>query len=299
SLNSKPSSITIGSAYTQNKQILLYLPYNLFLKNDQYRLTGEVGYYKYNFFYFGVGNCNDTSARESYEVTFPRLRLNAYKRISQNMFVGLKYGYDHFQDLKFDPNGDLRNSTISGVKGGVNSAVGLGMIYDSRDHPFYPRNGFLADVSFGVEDKWTGSDFSFNKLNVDITNYYSLTERSVLASNLNIQAAHGDIPFYMMSLLGGGKRLRGQFEGQQRDLKSLQSQVEWRQEFLKNWGFTLFAGAGLVANNYDEIGVQRVNCGYGAGLRYKLDKKEHVNIRLDVGFGGGQILPYFTISEAF
>ena len=298
-LNAKASSVTIGSAYTQNKQILLYLPYTLFLKNDEYRLTGEVGFYKYNFFYFGIGNSNSFDAKESYEVTFPRLRINAYKRLNKTFFLGVRYGFDHFQNLIFDPKGNLRNETFSGIKGGRNSFLGTGFIYDSRSHPFYPRSGYLADISMGFENKFTGSDFKFSKLNADITGYYSIFEKSVLAANVNLQAAHGDIPFYMMSLLGGGRRLRGQFEGLQRDLKSFQTQVEWRQEFLKNWGFTVFAGTGMVSGTYQTFFDKQLNFGYGGGLRYKLDRKEHINIRLDVGFGGGQILPYFTLSEAF
>jgi outer membrane protein assembly factor BamA len=185
------------------------------------------------------------------------------------------------------------------VKGGRNSNLGLGMIYDTRDHAFYPRKGMLGDLSFGIEDPLTGSDYTFNKWSADWTVYHSFFKRSVIAANINLQAAHGDVPFYQMSLLGGGRRLRGQFEGRQRDEKAGQAQVEWRQEVLKNWGFTVFFGSGLVSQSYQDLFKQKLNFGYGAGLRYKLDKKEHVNIRLDIGMGGGQILPYLTISEAF
>jgi hypothetical protein len=101
----------------------------------------------------------------------------------------------------------------------------------------------------------------------------------------------------MLSLLEEGKRLRGQFEGQNRPLHSTQIHVELRQEFLKSWGFTVFEGSRMVFNCYSDIAMNRINLGYGAGLRYKHDKKEHVKIRLDVG--GGPVLPYFTISEVF
>lgn len=299
SLNARPSSMTIGAAYTQNNQILLYLPVDLSLKNDAFRINGELGYYKYTFFYFGIGNDNGAMQKESYQVTFPRLRFNGLMRVNESDFIGLKYGYDNFQNVRLAEGGLLETNQTFGVMGGVTSSLGLAFLSDKRDHPFYPRSGGITRVEVDVDSRWTGSDFECVKVTMDYTRYFSLTPRSVFAANANLRAATGDIPFYMMSQLGGGRRLRGQFEGQQRDRHTLQMQVEYRQEFLENWGFTAFAGLGQAVSMFNQVPSSTIHPGYGAGLRYKLDKKEHVNIRLDVGFGGGQLLPYFTISEAF
>lgn len=38
---------------------------------------------------------------------------------------------------------------------------------------------------------------------------------------------------------------------------------------------------------------------YGAGLRFKINRKENVNVRVDYGFGNGQQNLYFFIAEAF
>src|SRR5882724_7401780 len=56
SINAPRSSINLGFAYTQNNQALFYLPFNLFIKNRAYQLYGELGYNKYNFNFYGVGN---------------------------------------------------------------------------------------------------------------------------------------------------------------------------------------------------------------------------------------------------
>lgn len=46
----RPSQVTVGAAYTQNKQLLFYVPFQLFYNQNRYFAIGEVGYYKYNYF---------------------------------------------------------------------------------------------------------------------------------------------------------------------------------------------------------------------------------------------------------
>ena len=75
----RPSQITLGFAYTQNKQILFYLPFQLFYDQDKYYINGEAGYYRYTYFFYGVGQQEVT--RELYAVDFPRIRINAFRRI--------------------------------------------------------------------------------------------------------------------------------------------------------------------------------------------------------------------------
>ncbi len=71
---------------------------------------------------------------------------------------------------------------------------------------------------------------------LDVSYFFSpfKLKRSVVGLNVNMQFNSGDVPFYQLSLLGGSKRLRGQFEGEFRDNLALQSQLEWRQEVFKN-----------------------------------------------------------------
>jgi hypothetical protein len=53
---SRPSQIQLGAAYTLEDQILFYLPFQVFYKDRKYNFYGELGYYRYNYFYFGNGN---------------------------------------------------------------------------------------------------------------------------------------------------------------------------------------------------------------------------------------------------
>jgi outer membrane protein assembly factor BamA len=301
SLFAKKSSLTLGFAYTSRKQILFYLPYALFFKNDAYRLNGEIGFYEYVYFYSGIGNVPGTieEKQEQFEISFPRFRATVYKNVRKNVFLGLRYAFDAYYDLKTEANGLLASEQPKGINAGINSGLGPAFIFDSRDNIFYPRKGYYVDMSSTFDLGEIVSDYKYTRLNIDASYFYAPFKRSVLGFNVNYQQNTGDVPFYQLSLLGGSKRLRGQFEGEFRDKYAWQTQIEYRQEFLKNWGFAAFMGLGWVAPNWNSWQVKNQKLGSGVGIRYKLNKKDHVNIRLDVGFGGGKIYPYLTIGEAF
>lgn len=301
SLNAKKSSTTLGFAYTQRKQILFYLPFNLFLKSDDWRVNGELGFYEYVYFYYGIGNVNGSfeDKQEQFDISFPRIRTTVLKKIYPNLFIGARYAFDGYYDLETEANSKLEINRPIGIDAGINSGVGPAFLYDSRSSVFYPRKGVLIDVNSTIDLGGIVSEYKYTRLIADASYFISPLKRSVVGFNLNYQQNTGDVPFYQLSLLGGSKRLRGQFEGEFRDKYAWQSQIEWRQEFLKNWGFTAFFGVGWVASNWDSWQINNQHLGYGVGMRYKLDKKDHVNIRLDVGFGNGSIYPYLTIGESF
>lgn len=301
SLQAKRSSTTFGFAYTSRKQILFYLPFNFFFKNDNYRLNGELGYYDYVYFYYGIGNVSGTfdEKQEKFEISFPRLRFTGLTKVRPNLFLGVKYAFDAYSNLKVESMGLLDSLRPTGVNAGVNAGLGPALLYDSRNSVFYPRSGILLDINSTFDLGKYVSDYKFTRLTADLSGFYSPFKKSVIGFNVNYQQSTGDVPFYQLSLLGGSKRLRGQFEGEFRDKMAWQTQVEWRQEFLKNWGFTAFVGAGWVAPNWESWQIKNQKIGSGVGLRYKLNKKDHINIRLDVGFGGGKVYPYLTIGEAF
>lgn len=300
-IGAQRSGLRLGAAYTLRKQILFYLPYNLFLQNDNWRLNGELGYYDYVYFFFGVGNPpgSHDQKKEAFEISFPRLRTTLLKKVRPNLFLGLRYSFDYYFDLQTETNSKIVLFDLEGQQAGTNSGVGPSLLYDTRDDVFYTRKGIYLDVNATLDDPVLLSDYRFFRMYVDGRYFYSLSSKSVLAANVYYQQNTGQVPFYHLSMIGGPNRLRGQFEGEFRDHFAWQGQIEWRQEFLKNWGFAAFAGLGWVAPTWSSWQLQNQKFGGGVGLRYKLDKKDHVNIRVDVGYGNGKFWPYVTVGEAF
>jgi hypothetical protein len=60
-----------------------------------------------------------------------------------------------------------------------------------------------------------------------------------------------------------------------------------------------FGGAGEVAESFGKFTDDSVLPSGGAGLRYRLTKENHVNLRADYAWGKGNSALYISIAEAF
>lgn len=295
------SSITFGAAYTQNKQILAYVPFNLYSHQRKYWLYGETGFYRYNYYFYGIGPHQDRSFREYYGAQFLRIRLSAVRLISSRRFIylGLKYAFDQIRITINDTTGQLYNQAIPGQQGGTVSGIGMVSNYDSRDHLFYPTKGQLVEFFIYHENNWTGSSFKYTRYTLDASHFIPIHRKHVLGFNFFGVYIEGSAPFTHLGLLGGLKRLRGYYEGRFRDKTALTCQTEWRYNFYKRLGCVVFGSMGLVADHPGALEFRAVQYTAGSGLRFALDKKQRINLRADFAFGHGSSGVYFTLGEAF
>ncbi|HBX64717.1 MAG TPA: hypothetical protein DEG32_00615, partial [Balneolaceae bacterium] len=137
----KPSQINFGAAYTLENQLLIYFPYELYLYDNDWRFEGEVGYYRYTYKYYGIGNNTPDSNEETYRVNFPRVQVSALRKVSDDIYAGLSYWYDGYDITSIKQNGLLDSNEPDGVSGGINSGFGITSIYDTRDNIFYTKDG--------------------------------------------------------------------------------------------------------------------------------------------------------------
>lgn len=298
SLLAPRSSINLGFTYTQNKQVLFYLPYNLFIRNREYQAYGELAYNKYNYNFYGVGNNQPESYVERYGVEFPRLRFTLLKKVTRSFYAGLRYAYDKFSLFDLDTTAQLIKKEIPGSRGGTVSGLGVVLLADTRDNIFYPSKGLWAELVIYKDDPLTGSSFNYTRVAFDFCKYFSYRE-NILALNAYSIYSDSDLPFFQMGVLGGQKKMRGFYEGRYRDNNLLVFQAEYRRHLFWLLGFTLFGDIGQVAHRYDAFNAKNWRYTYGGGLRLMLDKTQKINLRIDVGVGNGKVLPYFTIAEAF
>ncbi|MFK7806363.1 MAG: BamA/TamA family outer membrane protein [Saprospiraceae bacterium] len=299
SKESLPSQLLAGGAYTLNKQVLTYLNYQLFYREELYKLYGELGYYIYTYPYFGVGNDLKEDNLETYEASFPRVRINALYLVRPKLYVGIRYLMDNFDIRDTEQNGLLETTKVSGSEGGFLSGLGLVLNYESRDNIFYPTKGRYAELVLLSNSKTLGSDFNFQKYSLDVSTYFSNKRKHVFALNLYGEFTFGDVPFYQMALFGGTRRMRGYIEGRYRDKQLLILQGEYRIPLFWRFGGVLFGGAGRVANNVNDLSFQDLHYNAGAGIRFTLDAKEKLNLRFDVGVGEDGPGYYLTFGEAF
>ncbi len=318
---SRASQLTGGVAYTLEKQLLSYLSFQLFKNDEQYKIYGEVGYYRYFFYYYGVGNDNDnyinpenpnvlTAYQEPFFVNFPRIKVNALREIAPNFYVGLQSWFENQDIVEKDTSmfARLPQNEILGADGGVISQLGLVLNYDSRNNPLYPTEGSLIEVLTTFNNKALGSDFNFNRYSLDASKYMTFGDIHTIAVNTIIDNYVGEVPFFHMAELGGTKRMRGYYQGRYRDKSSIIAQAEYRVKILQNvitngffkdrLGLAFFAAYGNVAPSINDFDLDNSRFTYGAGLRFKLTDAG-INLRIDYGIGKNTSGFYLTFGEAF
>lgn len=295
----RSSSLQLGGAYTLNKQFLSYLPFDIYLgQNAENYLKGEVGYYKYFYYYWGVGGNSQDSSQERFDVNFPRFDFNFLKARNDNLFLGPRFYAENYQVVQREDGGLLDQATVVGSSGGWSNGLGAALNYDTRDHLFFPRNGWRVDASILWFNGIFGSDFHFLKSAFDVSYYLPIGDRSALGFNLYQEYNFGEVPFNQMSMIGGSRKHRGYYKGRYRDHHMLELQAEVRFPVFWRCGAVLFAGIGDVwGQSALDLGNLKWNLGIGG--RFMLDRSRKVNARGDLGFGKGQYGTYITVGEAF
>jgi outer membrane protein assembly factor BamA len=298
--SARPSRINIGFAATLNRQLLLYFPFQLFPKNGLYTIYGEAGWYRYNYYFFGTGNNQLPDYSERYAVDYPRLRVNALRRVAPGVYAGFRWWFENWKLSEFEPQQQLASGTVSGSPGGIVTGPGIVVNFDTRNSVFYPEKGMLVEAAVQNFNSAFGSQYNYTRFLVDAAFYTKPIPSAVIAVNGIADFNQGQPPFYLMALMGGTKRMRGFYEGRFRDNNLVLLQTEWRQQIWKRFGAVAFGGAGIVADKVDYLALQHTRFTYGLGLRFTLDKKEHINVRLDYGRGTYNSSGfYLTIGEAF
>jgi outer membrane protein assembly factor BamA len=176
--------------------------------------------------------------------------------------------------------------------------LALQLIKDTRDMVFYPSKGVFAKVNFGPSLKIIGADRNFINFAFDLSEYKTLTRKTILASNQFLNLNFGNVPFNQMALLGGAKKMRGLYYAYFRDKNALIIQEEVRRELGKIFGIVAFGSVGFMGDESDFIRFYKPKYAYGLGLR--IATKKHLNLRVDYGFSPyDKPNLYLTIGEAF
>jgi len=298
-LTTRPSNIGVFLVYTLKKQFMVDIAPDLYLKNEKYRLEGNIGFSKFVDKFYGIGNETSFDDEENFTSRIARIRIHFLKRLHPKLKFGFRYNFEHNKITEVEEDGKLKNKDILGSEGGTVSGLGLVMHWDTRDNVFSPSSGNYHQLSATLYRKTLGSDYDFTSYNLDLRRYVSLFSSHVLAFQGCVNFISGDPPFQALSLIGGDETMRGYYLGRYRDKNMIAVQMEYRLPLWKRIGLVGFVGYGDVAAKISHFDLKSFRYSVGLGLRYMLSPKERLNLRLDVGFGEGTAGVYFTASEAF
>lgn len=304
----RPSSITLGAVYTLEKQALAQFAPELRFADDTYVLKLDLLGAKYPNRFYGIGNEPNTDVYDTYTDCYARgdldFRLRPFARESLlgPVFAGahVNTAWTNVSDVEpdADAGGVFDRMNDRGERELFSAGVGPSLAWDSRDRLNWPTAGSFVEAKATLFEPWLGSQVRYQRLHVEARRYQPLWFSHVLAMRVVMQSVWGEVPFQRLPQLGGANMFRGWFSGQLRGRRLLAVEVEYRWPIRERWALVAFGSAGRVSEDLRSFSFKELRVSGGAGLRFSVDRRERVNIRLDLAYGDS-FYPYLQFREAF
>jgi len=297
---SPPSWLGAAGAFTNNGSRGLALGGRLYLSENKYQTTFAAIKGRANLDFFGIGRIPGRSPisvplQMEGSIFFGELLRN----VGRNFFIGPRYQYRRLSagiDGPVPPGGfevpqiDLKSNS---------AALGLHLQRDRRDSTFYPTKGNLFDFTADFFDQAWGSRREYQTYKIAYNGFRSIANKQILAYRAMACSANGSVPFYDLCLFGFNSDLRGYTTGEFQNRRMFATQAEYRLELPKRLGVVAFGGLGGVGKRWSEFRSDQLLPAGGIGLRFKLDKKNHINYRIDLAFGREGRTVAIGLGEAF
>ncbi len=197
-----------------------------------------------------------------------------------------------------DSGGRLSSGTVAGANGSSAAAVGAALTWDTRDGPFWPSRGTLAEAWYVYAPDGLARNGAYGRGVLELRQFLPLSRGLVLGLHAYGERAHGHVPFTLLPHIGSTRYLRGIREGRYRDDVSWVLQTELRAPVWRRFSAVAFAATGDVAPRVSAIGGEWPKLAAGVGARYRLTD-EGANIRVDVAASRFGVQLYVLVLEAF
>jgi outer membrane protein assembly factor BamA len=303
---SPPSMVSVLGLYTSNKSHIFIPMAKLYWNEDKHRASIAGGSIRVNQDFDYDNSGSDLRLVFSELRTFVSAEYS--RKIKGDFYLGLLY-FGTQTRYKFDQGTTEQNDFAEAffkekeIADNFISSIGLNISFDSRDYIYYPTKGFLISIRPKLNAGFLGSDNNYIDTDYKLANYYSFSQKSVLATSVSGGFASGDVPFDGFQNYGVRNNLRGYTSGQYKGPYMIAMQTEYRWRFYKRFGAVMFAGIGSI------WGDPQSNISFaerdwlpsaGLGARYMISREKRINFRLDYAWGvdGNQGL-YFGVMEAF
>jgi outer membrane protein assembly factor BamA len=295
----QPTKITLTGYYSFRKQYSFTLRPEFYFKKNSYRVFAEANVGDFADKFWGIGNDTPDIETADYMRQAYGILLNSQKRFQQRYRVGflLEVKNSVIGDRKENPF--LKTDSLPGSNGGMTVGMGVSFAYDSRNSIFFPVTGSFIELQTTFYDDLLGSEFTYQRYLVNYRKYFCLTANQTLAFQAFGNFTGGTVPLYELPYIGGPQTMRGYFQGRYRDKHFVTSQLEYRSIIFWRVGVAVFAGLGDVSDNITDWKLGDFKHSVGTGLRYLVDTKEKLTVRIDFALGKDSSGLYFAVEEAF
>ena len=297
---SPPSVIGGVGLVTNNGSRAFALAGDFSFKRDTYRAIAVYLNGNLNYDLYGIGTAaGNAGLKIPLKQEGRAYFADGLRRIGWDFFLGVRF-ISGSSTITVRPGTD-QIPPPPGI--GLDSALrslGFHLQRDTRPNRFYPTKGMFLNFTTDFFAKDLGSKYSFQSYRFNFSKYWSLGKKQVLAYNLGVCGTGGGPPFYGECIYGTNNQLRGYTAGRYIDRYMISTQGEYRLELPRRFGLVGFGGIGEVFPDADQLlrGKNILPAG-GGGVRFLLSKKQHVNLRADVGVGKNGYTWAMGVGEAF
>ncbi len=291
--------------YTLRGQAVFATEGAIYFPGEHYILKthASVSYFPDRF--WGLGNDSRDQDLEKYTIGQYYIYPQLLRKIYNKFFAGISYELQNVFAVDYGEGKPPGSSIfdiqkVSGREGSIVSGLGFVAQWDGRNNSFSPSRGLYFSYTFNDFTQSLGSNYTYTNHFVDIRKYYPVGKENVLAfqvlGNFNV----GNVPIRSLANIGSSSMMRGYYEGRYADKNLFGVQAEYRFHVIGRFGMVLFSAVGRVGSQVsDVLSFQDLKPSIGTGIRYAIDKKEKLNLRLDFGVGNNSNGFYFNIIEAF
>lgn len=297
---SPPSAIGGAFAFTSSGTRAGVIGGRLYFAENKYQTTFALGKGRAIYDFYGIGARPGQPAvsvelRQSGTAVFAEFMRN----MGKNIFVGPRYQYRTISTRLNNPStpGGFEIPAIDLVS--TTSALGFHVQRDLRDNSFYPTKGSVWNFTGDFFAKALGSNRDYQVYKASYNGYRKIGKGQVLAYRGSACSVSDRTPFFDLCYYGSSSDLRGYTTGEFQNHRMFATQVEYRKELPYRLGLVGFAGFGGVARRWSDFRFDELLPAAGVGIRFKLDKTNHINYRVDFGVGRSGYTVSMSVTEAF
>ncbi len=288
----QPASVTAGGVmYSSNDSYAAAIGQENYWHEDTWRFAGAIGYADLNLPLIAP-DASGSGVGINWLLDGGFLYAHLARKMTGRWYSGffartvdLNQSFDTpVPPSLFDVSGETRSS-----------GLGLFVQHDSRDMPTNPYNGHFFEVRGLSNDTSLGSDNDYQSYSAQFRSYHEMTDRFVLAWEIQGCGRSGTIPLWDLCRVG----LRGFPATEYLSKASALAQVEARWRANGRWGFVGFAGGGYIRDSFSQVRDREIIPSYGFGIRFMVLQSKRINIRLDYARSTDSDAVYLGVLEAF
>ncbi|GGZ16484.1 membrane protein [Echinicola pacifica] len=299
------SEINGFTFFTLAGQYGLWFDHAIYSDKEEWFFLGKLRIQRFPMYYYGLGPDSPSDYQALVDSHQILLKERVLKKLRKDFYLGVELDYNQFGSVEFEPHheGQVIDYPV-GYEGSTNIGMGLGFVYDNRHNVLNVRDGLFSELAYIKYAPFWAGEYEFSTIISDSRIYRPVGKNNIIAGQLFGQFNTGNVPFNMMSALGGESLMRGYYMGRYRDKDYMATQVEMRflplpLGFSKRFGAAVFASAGTVFDDFSNLALNKVVYSGGAGLRFLLFPKKDIYTRVDAAFTREGHGFYIYIGEAF